>query len=115
MDTIGPIARTVEDAAAILEEIAGYDPKDAITLNEPVPEYTEALRVPIGNLRLGIPREYFFEGLHPDVSAAVEEAIRNLKGKVREVCDVTLPRLQVAENGSYDVELYCQFQKYLRM
>jgi aspartyl-tRNA(Asn)/glutamyl-tRNA(Gln) amidotransferase subunit A len=110
MDTIGPIARTVEDAAAILQIIAGYDPNDAITLAEPVPDYSQALRSPIDKLRIGVPRDYFFEDLHPDVSAAVEEAIRHLKGKVREVRDVTLPRLHVAENGTYDVELY-HYQK----
>ena len=112
MDTIGPITRTVEDAAIILQAIAGYDPKDAITLNEPVPDYLQALRAPIANLRLGVPREYFFDNLDPDVAAAVEEAIRHLKSRVREVRDVTLPRLQVAENGTYDVELY-HYQKPL--
>jgi aspartyl-tRNA(Asn)/glutamyl-tRNA(Gln) amidotransferase subunit A len=110
MDTIGPIVRTVEDAAAILQVIAGYDPNDAITLAEPVPDYSQALRAPIANLRIGIPRDYFFEDLHPDVASAVEEAIRHLKGQVREVRDVTLPRLHVAENGTYDVELY-HYQK----
>ena len=110
MDTIGPIARSVEDAARILQAIAGFDPMDAITLNEPVPDYTKALHAPIANLRLGVPRDYFFEGLHPDVSSAVEEAIRHLKGRVREVREVSLPRLQIAENGSYDVELY-HYQK----
>jgi aspartyl-tRNA(Asn)/glutamyl-tRNA(Gln) amidotransferase subunit A len=110
MDTIGPIVRSVEDAAAILQVIAGYDPNDAITLMEPVPDYLPALRAPIANLRIGVPRDYFFEDLHPDVAAAVEEAIRHLKGKVREVRDVTLPRLHVAENGTYDVELY-HYQK----
>jgi aspartyl-tRNA(Asn)/glutamyl-tRNA(Gln) amidotransferase subunit A len=59
---------------------------------------------------VGVPREYFFEQLHPDVSAAVEEAIRHLRSNVREVRDVTLPRLQIAENGDYDVELY-HYQK----
>ena len=110
MDTIGPIVRSVEDAAAILQVIAGYDPNDAITLMEPVPDYLPALRAPIANLRIGVPRDYFFEDLHPDVAAAGEEAIRHLKGKVREVRDVTLPRLHVAENGTYDVELY-HYQK----
>jgi aspartyl-tRNA(Asn)/glutamyl-tRNA(Gln) amidotransferase subunit A len=76
----------------------------------PVPDYTQALHAPISQLRVGVPREYFFEGLHPDVSSAVEEAIRQLKGKVREVRDVTLPRLHVAKNGTYDVELY-HYQK----
>jgi aspartyl-tRNA(Asn)/glutamyl-tRNA(Gln) amidotransferase subunit A len=110
MDTIGPIARTVEDAAAILQVIAGYDPNDAITLAEPVPDYAQALGAPVADLRIGVPRDYFFEGLHPDVSSAVEEAIRHLKGRVREVRDVTLPSLHVAENGTYDVELY-HYQK----
>jgi aspartyl-tRNA(Asn)/glutamyl-tRNA(Gln) amidotransferase subunit A len=110
MDTIGPIVRSVEDAAAILQVIAGYDPKDAITLSEPVPDYAQALRSPIANLRIGVPRDYFFEDLHPDVASAVEEAIRHLKSKVKEVRDVTLPRLHVAEKGTYDVELY-HYQK----
>jgi aspartyl-tRNA(Asn)/glutamyl-tRNA(Gln) amidotransferase subunit A len=110
MDTIGPITRTVEDAAAILQVIAGYDPNDAITLAELVPDYSQALGVPVADLRIGVPRDYFFEGLHPDVSSAVEEAIRHLKGRVREVRDVTLPSLHVAENGTYDVELY-HYQK----
>jgi aspartyl-tRNA(Asn)/glutamyl-tRNA(Gln) amidotransferase subunit A len=110
LDTIGPIARSVEDAAALLQVLAGYDPLDAITLTEPVPNYLQTLRTSIASLRVGVPRQYFFEQLHPDVSAAVEEAIRHLRGMVREVRDVTLPRLRVPENGDYDVELY-HYQK----
>jgi aspartyl-tRNA(Asn)/glutamyl-tRNA(Gln) amidotransferase subunit A len=110
MDTIGPIARTVEDAAAILQVIAGYDPLDAITAREPVPDYSRALGASVAQVRVGVPREYFFEQLHPDVAVAVEEATRVLRGKVREVRDVKLPRLRMAENGSYDVELY-HYQK----
>jgi aspartyl-tRNA(Asn)/glutamyl-tRNA(Gln) amidotransferase subunit A len=106
MDTIGPIARSVEDAASLLQVLAGYDPLDAITLDKPVPDYSKALHASISNLRIGVPREYFFDGLHAEVSSAVEEALRLLKGKVREVREVKLPRLQMAENGSYDVELY---------
>jgi len=110
MDTIGPIARSVEDAAILLQVLAGHDPLDAISLDEPVPDYSQALRTPIANLRLGVPREYFFEQLHPDVAAAVEAAIRHLRPKVREIRDVTLPRLRIPENGHYDVELY-HYQK----
>ena len=110
MDTIGPIARSVEDAAALLQVLAGHDPLDAITLPEPVPDYSQALRLPIAQLRVGVPRPYFFEQLHPDVSAAVEKAIRHLRSRVREVREVTLPRLRQAENGDYDVELY-HYQK----
>jgi aspartyl-tRNA(Asn)/glutamyl-tRNA(Gln) amidotransferase subunit A len=110
MDTIGPIARSVDDVATLLQVLAGYDPQDEITLLQPVPDYRQALHAPITNLRIGIPREYFFDDLHPDVASAVEEAIRHLKRDVREVRDVTLQRLRVAENGDYDVELY-HFQK----
>jgi aspartyl-tRNA(Asn)/glutamyl-tRNA(Gln) amidotransferase subunit A len=110
MDTIGPITRTVEDAAALLQVLAGNDPLDAITAAEPVPDYSAALRGSIGHLRIGVPRDYFFEQLHPDVAAAVEAAIAHLKGRTREVRDVTLPRLRIAENGEYDVELY-HYQK----
>jgi aspartyl-tRNA(Asn)/glutamyl-tRNA(Gln) amidotransferase subunit A len=112
MDTIGPITRAVEDAAVLLQAIAGSDPFDAITLAEPVPGYSQALRLPAAQLRIGVPRQYFFEQLHPDVSSAVEEAIRHLGKSAREVRDVTLPRLHIADNGDYDVELY-HYQKPL--
>lgn len=110
MDTIGPIAKCVEDAAALLQVLAGYDPADAITLNKLVPDYSKALYTSISGLRVGIPRDYFFETLHPDVSAAVQKAIQLMAGKVRDIRDVTLPRLHAPPNGTYDVELY-HFQK----
>ncbi len=110
LDTIGPITRSVEDAAIMLQVLAGYDARDAITLSEPVPDYSKALGAPISRLRVGVPRDYYFEELHPDVSSRVEEAIRLLHGKVKEVRDVKLPRFQFVEKGSYDVELY-HYQK----
>jgi aspartyl-tRNA(Asn)/glutamyl-tRNA(Gln) amidotransferase subunit A len=110
MDTIGPIARTVEDAAVLLQVIAGHDRLDAITQRDMVPNYAPYAGTPIAQLRVGVPREYFFEQLHPDVASAVEEVIRHLRDKVREVREVTLPRMHQAENGDYDVELY-HYQK----
>jgi aspartyl-tRNA(Asn)/glutamyl-tRNA(Gln) amidotransferase subunit A len=104
----------VEDAATLLQVLAGDDPLDAITVPMPVPDYSQAYSQAtirsIANLRLGVPRQYFFDQLHPDVSAAVEQAIRHLRSRVREVRDVALPRLRAAENGDYDVELY-HYQK----
>ena len=105
LDTIGPLTRSAEDAAIVLQALAGYDPDDAIVADRPVPDYLREMREPIGALRIGIPRDYFFDGLNPDVSAAVERAIEVLRPKVRDVRDVTLPRFQFVENGSYDVEL----------
>jgi aspartyl-tRNA(Asn)/glutamyl-tRNA(Gln) amidotransferase subunit A len=106
MDTIGPIARTVEDAAVLLQTLAGYDHLDAISAQAAVPDYLAEMRRPAAELRVGVPRDYFFEQLHPDTASAVEAAITLLRGKVKEVRDVTLPRLHTADNGDYDVELY---------
>jgi aspartyl-tRNA(Asn)/glutamyl-tRNA(Gln) amidotransferase subunit A len=105
LDTMGPMTRTVEDAALMLQALAGFDPKDAITPNIPVPDYTAALHTPLSKLRLGIPRDYFFDGLQPDVAASLDTAIRLLRPKFSEVRDVTLPRFQFVKDGSYDVEL----------
>src|SRR5690348_14966914 len=106
MDTIGPIARSVEDAAAMLQVLAGYDPNDAIVLDKPVSDYSAALVRPIHHLRVGIPRDYLFEQLDPDVARLVEDAIAVLRPHVRGVRDVILPRFEFVKDGSYDVELY---------
>jgi aspartyl-tRNA(Asn)/glutamyl-tRNA(Gln) amidotransferase subunit A len=105
LDTVGPMARSVEDAALLLQILAGFDAADSITADVPAPDYAAALHAPIGNLRVGIPRDYFFETLDPEVAAAVERAIEVIRPRVRLVRDVTLPRFQFVENGSYDVEL----------
>ena len=110
LDTIGPITRTVEDAAAMLQVLAGYDPLDSITSENPVPDYASALGKPIGHMHIGVPRDYFFENLHPDVALRVEQAIALLRTQVKEVRDITLPRFQFVEDGDYNVELY-HYQK----
>jgi aspartyl-tRNA(Asn)/glutamyl-tRNA(Gln) amidotransferase subunit A len=105
LDTIGPMTRSVEDAALMLQALAGFDPADSITSDAPVPDYAAALHAPLSKLRLGIPRDYFFDDLQPEVAAAVENAIQLLRPKFHEVHDVVLPRVQIVKNGSYDVEL----------
>jgi aspartyl-tRNA(Asn)/glutamyl-tRNA(Gln) amidotransferase subunit A len=102
---VGPMTRSVEDAALMLQALAGFDPEDSITADVPVPDYAASLRDSISNLRVGIPRDYFFEKLNPDVAAAVEKAIDVLRPQVGHVRDIVLPRFQFVENGSYDVEL----------
>ncbi len=106
LDCAGPMTRTVEDAALMLGLLAGNDPLDAIVLDRPVPVYSRALRTSIAGLRIGVPRNYFFEKLHPDVAAKVEAAITLMRGKTKEVRDVTLPQFQFVEGGSIDIELY---------
>jgi aspartyl-tRNA(Asn)/glutamyl-tRNA(Gln) amidotransferase subunit A len=105
LDTIGPMTRSVEDAALMLQVLAGFDPADSITSDAPVPDYAASLHAPLSKLRLGIPRDYFFEDLQPEVAAAMDNAIQLLRPKFREAQDVVLPRLQLVKNGSYDVEL----------
>ncbi len=105
LDSIGPMTRSAEDAAYVLQALAGFDRADSITADVPVPDYAGALRAPISHLRFGVARDYFFEKLDPEVEVAVEQAINVLRPQVASVRDVVLPRFQSVENGSYDVEL----------
>lgn len=106
LDCIGPMTRSVEDAALMLEVLAGNDPLDAITLDRPVPAYTHAVHDTIARLRIGVPRIYYFENLDSDTAARVEDAIKLMRPQVREVRDVTLPALPQIEGGGTDIELY---------
>ena len=91
LDHVGPISKTVEDAALMLDVIAGYDQMDPASVDTPVPEYTRALTMPVAKLRLGLPRSPYFEGLDPDVQKAVEAAIDVLAKLTAGASDVTLP------------------------
>lgn len=110
LDTIGPITRTVRDAALVLSVVAGYDPLDAVTADRPVPDYRKACSNSVRQYRVGVPRDYFFERLHPDVAAVLEKVIRELRPSVAAVIEVKLPRFEPVPNGDYDVELY-HYQK----
>jgi aspartyl-tRNA(Asn)/glutamyl-tRNA(Gln) amidotransferase subunit A len=91
LDQTGPMTRTVEDSARILQVIAGHDPLDSTSMNVPVPDYVAALQGGVRGLRIGLPREYFGEGLEPDVERAVLDAVNTLKSLGAEVVDVNLP------------------------
>jgi len=87
-DVIGPITRTVRDSAVILEVIGGTDPRDAGSSDNPVPKYSSLLAEGIKGKRFGVPRKYFYEGIHPDTQAVIEGAIKQivrLGGTVKEV------------------------------
>ncbi len=96
LDHVGPLTRTVEDAAIVLQAIAGRDPLDASSAGEPVPDYRAALRDGVGGLRLGVPREFSFEGLDPEVEAAVRKAIALLGEMGARVAEVPLPHIAEA-------------------
>lgn len=112
LDCPGPMTRSVEDAAVMLGLLAGNDPQDAIVLDRPVPDYSRTLRDSIANVRIGVPRAYFFETLDPDVAASVEAAIELMRRTTREVHDVTLPQFQAVQGGSTDIELYHYHRQY---
>jgi aspartyl-tRNA(Asn)/glutamyl-tRNA(Gln) amidotransferase subunit A len=110
LDHIGPIARTVSDAAVLLQVIAGFDRQDTNTVDTPVPDYLAALQIEASPARVGVPREFFYEDLDAEVASAVEVAIDVLKSlgcKIREVnLDVPTDRtLQAAESYAYHREL----------
>jgi aspartyl-tRNA(Asn)/glutamyl-tRNA(Gln) amidotransferase subunit A len=79
LDRIGPFGRSVEDIAEVMGVLAGPDPNDATSVRDPVPNYAEAARAPVNGLRIGIPREYFGEGMDPEVHKNVQEGIALLE------------------------------------
>lgn len=88
LDQAGPLARTVEDLAILLEVIAGHDPRDSTSAPVPVPAYSQTVQEPLRDLRIGMVREHFGEGLDPQVATAIQEAVsvyRSLGARVREV------------------------------
>jgi aspartyl-tRNA(Asn)/glutamyl-tRNA(Gln) amidotransferase subunit A len=97
LDQIGPFTRTVDDAALVMNAIAGHDPCDSTSLNTPVPDYTAALgREPsLKGIRLALPREYFsVEGMEPAVEASVKAGIKHLESLGAELGEVSLPHTQ---------------------
>lgn len=100
MDQVSPAARTVADCAHALRAIAGYDPLDSTSAPEPVPDYRAALTGDIRGVRVGVPREFFIEGMEPGVEAAVREALAALVRLGATLIDISLP------TSRYGVPIY---------
>ncbi len=94
LDHVGPITRTVEDAAILLSILAGPDPKDSSASNRAVPDYRAALTGNIAGMRLGISREYFFDHVDPEIRHAVEGAVTKLQGLGAKSLQVSIPHLE---------------------
>lgn len=101
LEQIGPIARSVEDCALLLGALAGKDPLDATSVDLPVPDYGASLGVGGSGVRLGIPREYFVEGLDPRVEESVLTAARRLEALGATLVDVSLPHTREAISAYY--------------
>ena len=91
LDHIGPMCRTVADAAILLGALAGYDPLETTSIDAPVPDYSQALRMQTSALRLGIPRSLFYEKLDPEIEAAMNQALDVLRKLTAGTHDVELP------------------------
>jgi aspartyl-tRNA(Asn)/glutamyl-tRNA(Gln) amidotransferase subunit A len=100
LDQVGPLARTAEDAALLLEVIAGHDPRDSTSIDTSAPAYTRTVAQPLEGLRLGLVREHFGPGLEAEVEAAVREAIRVYESMGARVREISMP------HGKYGVAVY---------
>ncbi|HNP85499.1 MAG TPA: Asp-tRNA(Asn)/Glu-tRNA(Gln) amidotransferase subunit GatA [Kouleothrix sp.] len=96
LDQIGPFAWTAQDCALILGAIAGADPHDSTAAPQPVPDYVAGLNGDVRGLRVGVPKEYFVEGLEAGVEAAVRDALELLRANGAEIVDVSLPHTKYA-------------------
>jgi aspartyl-tRNA(Asn)/glutamyl-tRNA(Gln) amidotransferase subunit A len=101
LDQAGPMARTAEDCALLLNAIAGPDPKDSTSVARGVPDYTEELSAPLSGLKIGLPVEHFGDGLDPEVEAAVREAVRVFESLGATVREVSLPHTHYAIPAYY--------------
>jgi aspartyl-tRNA(Asn)/glutamyl-tRNA(Gln) amidotransferase subunit A len=101
LDQIGPFTKTVEDAGLLLNAIAGRDPLDSTSLDEPVPDYTGLLGRDLRGIKLGMPKEYFISGIDPQVDAAVRAAIRQYESLGAEIVEVSLPHTEHAVGVYY--------------
>src|ERR1700731_931002 len=96
LDHIGPLAKTVKDAAIVLRTIAGRDPMDSTSADVPVPDYVAELEKPVRGLKLGVAKEYFADGLESEVRKSVEAAIQKLAESGCKIVPVSLPHTQYA-------------------
>jgi aspartyl-tRNA(Asn)/glutamyl-tRNA(Gln) amidotransferase subunit A len=101
LDQIGPFSKTVRDSALLLNAISGHDSHDSTSLAEPVPDYTALLGRELKGLRIGMPHEYFIEGIDPQVDSAVRRAIQQLESLGAEIVPISLPHTEYAVSVYY--------------
>jgi aspartyl-tRNA(Asn)/glutamyl-tRNA(Gln) amidotransferase subunit A len=103
LDQVGPFARSVADAALLLEAIAGHDRRDSTSVDHPVPAYGKSLNEPVKGLRIGVPKEFFGEGLDVEVGVAVQAALKEYEKQGATLFDVSLPHSPYALAAYYIV------------
>ena len=100
LDTVGPLTRTAEDCALVMEAIAGHDPKDPVSIRAPVERYSEALKADLAGLRVGVPREHFFPTATAEVADLVRNGVRVLEDLGASVREVSLPLAGVSTHAA---------------
>jgi len=103
LDQAGPIAKTVKDAAILLESMAGYDPKDSTSLNVDVPKWSESCGKSVKGMRIGIPKEYSIDGMPPEIQSLWDQGIAWMKDAGAEIVPITLPHTKYALPAYYVV------------
>jgi len=103
LDQGGPMARTAEDCALLLGAMAGFDPRDSTSVERPVPDYAATLNDDLKGLKIGLPKEYFGEGLDGEVAKVIESAILEFKRQGIEIVEVSLPNTALAVPTYYVV------------
>lgn len=101
LDQAGPLARTAEDCALLLQGMAGFDPKDSTSIDEAVPDYSATLNDSLEGLRIGVPKEYFGAGLDPRIGERVQASIRELEKLGAVIKEISLPNMQHAIPAYY--------------
>jgi len=101
LDQGGPMARSAEDAAILMQTMAGFDSKDSTSVDRAVPNYSAGLNNSLEGLKIGLPKEFFDEGLNSDIAAAVEAAVNEYKKLGAEVKEVSLPNMKLAIPAYY--------------
>jgi aspartyl-tRNA(Asn)/glutamyl-tRNA(Gln) amidotransferase subunit A len=94
LDQIGPITKTVSDSALLLNHLSGHDRRDSTSLEAPIPDFTSALGRDIKGLRIGLPKEYFIDGIHPGVRSAVDEAAKHFESLGATLEEISLPHTE---------------------
>lgn len=101
LDTIGPLCKSIEDLAIVLRGIAGKDKLDATTADKPVPDYVAALDGNVQGMKIGLPKEYFIDGMNADVKQSVLDAAEVFKSLGAEIVDISLPHTEYALPAYY--------------
>ena len=105
LDQGGPMAQSAEDCAMLLQAMAGFDRRDSTSMDQPVPDYSARLNDGLAGLKIGLPKEYFAEGLNDGVARCIDEAIQQFKKLGAEIREVSLPHSKIAIPAYYVVAM----------